>query len=173
MKVIDVDALNEKLERLAIQMIKGDDGYDVFTVSLADVLRMIDSLSTIELETTVADKMSRKLDALGLPVREYNCLRRYGIDTIAELYKVQQDGMLPKVRNLGRKSMETVEKALDEFIEVKQLPPIQPEIVRCKDCKHGVLDDGFPHQYFCVFKGDEWNNADYFCGHAKRREVTT
>ena len=56
---------------------------------------------------------------------------------------------------------------------LKQLPPIQPEIVRCKDCEHGVLDDGFPHQYFCVFKGDEWNNADYFCGHAKRKEVTT
>ena len=56
---------------------------------------------------------------------------------------------------------------------LKQLPPIQPEIVRCKDCEHGVLDDGFSHQYFCVFKGDEWNNADYFCGHAKRKEVTT
>ena len=56
---------------------------------------------------------------------------------------------------------------------INKLPLIQPEIVRCKDCKHGVLDDGFPHQYFCVFKGDEWNNADYFCGHAKRREVTT
>lgn len=56
---------------------------------------------------------------------------------------------------------------------LEQLPPIQPEIVRCKDCEHGVLDDGFPHQYFCVFKGDEWNNADYFCGHAKRKEVTT
>ena len=123
MKVVDVDALNEKLERLAIQRIKGDDGYDVLTVSLADVLRMIDGLSTIELETTFADRMSRKLDALGLPVREYNCLRRYGIDTIAELYKVQQDGMLPKVRNLGRKSMERVEKALDEFIRVKQLQP--------------------------------------------------
>ena len=51
-------------------------------------------------------------------------------------------------------------------------PTIQPEIVRCKDCEHGVLDDGFQHQYFCIFKGDEWNNADYFCGHAKRREVT-
>ena len=68
----------------------------------------------------------------------------------------------------------------DEFInygdavgEIEQLPPIQPEIVRCEDCEHGVLDDGFPHQYFCVFKGDEWNNADYFCGHAERREVTT
>ena len=56
---------------------------------------------------------------------------------------------------------------------LEQLSPIQPEIVRCKDCEHGVLDDGFPHQYFCVFKGDEWNNADYFCGHAKRKEVTT
>lgn len=56
---------------------------------------------------------------------------------------------------------------------LEQLPLIQPDIVRCKDCEHGVLDDGFPHQYFCVFKGDEWNNADYFCGHAKRREVTT
>ena len=56
---------------------------------------------------------------------------------------------------------------------VNKLPPIQPEIIRCKDCEHGVLADGFPHQYFCVFKGDEWNNADYFCGHARKREVTT
>ena len=59
------------------------------------------------------------------------------------------------------------------LMEIDEQPTIQPEIVRCKDCEHGVLDDGFPHQYFCVFKGDEWNNADYFCGHAKRREVTT
>ena len=131
MKVINVDALNEKLERLAIQRIKGNDGCDVLTVSLADVLRMIDSLPAIELETTFADRMSRKLDALGLPVREYNCLRRYGIDTIAELYKVEQDGMLPKVRKLGRKSVERIEKALDEFIRVKQLQPAH-------DCKNTV-----------------------------------
>lgn len=62
-------------------------------------------------------------------------------------------------------------KLADSIIDL--LPTIQPEIVKCKDCEHGVLDDGFPHQYFCVFKGDEWNNTDYFCGHAKRREVTT
>jgi hypothetical protein len=47
------------------------------------------------------------------------------------------------------------------------------EIVHCKDCQYGILDSEFPHQYFCKFKGDEWNNYDYFCGHAKRREVTT
>lgn len=62
---------------------------------------------------------------------------------------------------------------LDILKKINEIPTIQPEIVRCKDCEHGVLDDGFPHQYFCVFKGDEWNNADYFCGHAKRKEVTT
>lgn len=54
---------------------------------------------------------------------------------------------------------------------IQQLPPIQPEIIYCKDCKYGVLDHEFPHEWFCSFKGDEWNNDDYFCGHAKRREV--
>ena len=56
--------------------------------------------------------------------------------------------------------------------DINRLPPIQPEIVRCKDCKYGILDNKFPHQRFCNFKGDEWNNDDYFCGHAKKREVT-
>ena len=56
---------------------------------------------------------------------------------------------------------------------VEQLPSAQPEVVRCKDCKYGILDNNFPHQRFCNFKGDEWNNDDYFCGHAKKREVTT
>ena len=74
----------------------------------------------------------------------------------------------------GRASTKAELKGISKaWKRIKELQPIQPEIVRCKDCEHGVLDDGFPHQYFCIFKGDEWNNADYFCGHAKRREVTT
>ena len=35
---------------------------------------------------------------------------------------------------------------------LKQLPPIQPEIVRCKDCEHGVLDDGFSINIFAFSK---------------------
>lgn len=61
------------------------------------------------------------------------------------------------------------------MIRVKDIVRIlneQPEIVRCKDCKYGTLDHEFPHEWFCSFKGDEWNNEDYFCGHAKKREVT-
>ena len=62
---------------------------------------------------------------------------------------------------------------LDVMEKINSLPSAQPEVVRCKDCKYGILDNNFPHQRFCKFKGDEWNNDDYFCGHAKKREVTT
>ena len=62
----------------------------------------------------------------------------------------------------------------DDALEaVKQLPSAEPKIIHCKDCKYGILEPSFPHQWFCKFKGDEWNNGDYFCGHARKREVTT
>lgn len=54
--------------------------------------------------------------------------------------------------------------------DLEKLPPTQPEIIYCEDCRYGMRDPSFPHQYFCKFKGDEWNNGDYFCGHAKKRE---
>ena len=57
--------------------------------------------------------------------------------------------------------------------ELMLLPPAEPKIIHCKDCKYGMLDPSFPHQWFCKFKGDEWNNGDYFCGHARKREATT
>ncbi len=55
---------------------------------------------------------------------------------------------------------------------IGKLPPAQPEIIRCKDCKYEILDCDFPHERYCDFKGNEWNNDNHFCGHAKRREVT-
>ena len=57
--------------------------------------------------------------------------------------------------------------------DLKKLPSAQPEIIHCEDCKYGMLDPSFPHQWFCKYKGDEWNNSDYFCGHARKREETT
>ena len=55
---------------------------------------------------------------------------------------------------------------------LRELPPTEPEIIRCKDCKYGILDWDFPYGRYCDFKGNDWNNDDHFCGHAKRREVT-
>ncbi len=54
------------------------------------------------------------IDELELSVRSYNCLKRAGINTVAELCEKTTDDMM-KVRNLGRKSMEEVEQKLEEL----------------------------------------------------------
>ena len=46
-----------------------------------------------------------------------------------------------------------------------ELPSAQPEIIRCKDCKH-VQEDKIFHQYWC--NGEEVK-PDHFCGYAERR----
>ena len=48
---------------------------------------------------------------LDLSVSAYNCLKRAGINSVAELVLKNQDDMM-KVRNLGRKSLEEVEQKL-------------------------------------------------------------
>ena len=51
------------------------------------------------------------IDELDLSVRAFNCLKRAGINTVAELVQKDQDDMM-KVRNLGKKSLEEVEQKL-------------------------------------------------------------
>ena len=56
---------------------------------------------------------------------------------------------------------------------IKRLPSAQPEIVRCKYCKYGVVDDPeIPFLRFCEYNGQDWNDENHYCGHAERREVT-
>lgn len=54
------------------------------------------------------------IDELELSVRSYNCLKRAGINTVAQLCEKSLDDMM-KVRNLGRKSLEEIEQKLDEL----------------------------------------------------------
>ena len=51
------------------------------------------------------------IEELELSVRAYNCLKRAGINSVAELVQRNQEDMM-KVRNLGRKSLEEVEHKL-------------------------------------------------------------
>ena len=63
-------------------------------------------------------KMS--IDELELSVRSYNCLKRAGINTVAELINRTPEDMM-KVRNLGRKSLEEVLAKLKELgLELNQ-----------------------------------------------------
>lgn len=54
------------------------------------------------------------IEELDLSVRSYNCLKRAGINTVEELTQKTEDDMM-KVRNLGKKSLEEVQKKLAEL----------------------------------------------------------
>lgn len=65
-------------------------------------------------EETGSKTMEMTIEDLDLSVRSYNCLKRAGINTVAELVQKSEDDMM-KVRNLGRKSLEEVKKKLVEL----------------------------------------------------------
>ena len=57
------------------------------------------------------------IEKLRLSVRLYNTLRRAGIETLAELVTVYEQGTLLDIPNLGTKSYEEVKKILEEVAD--------------------------------------------------------
>lgn len=44
------------------------------------------------------------------------------------------------------------------------------EMVRCRECKHGEIDDpDFPDQYYC-HAGCGWSKGDFYCAYGEREE---
>ena len=53
--------------------------------------------------------------------------------------------------------------------KIEDLPVI--DIVKCKDCRYGEIDDeAFPWQYFCGYTGDNWNDENHFCSYGERKD---
>ena len=45
------------------------------------------------------------------------------------------------------------------------------EVVRCRQCKQGEIDDpDFPDEYYC-HAGCGWNKGDFYCAYGERKEV--
>lgn len=43
------------------------------------------------------------------------------------------------------------------------------EVVRCRECKQGEIDDpDFPDQYYC-HAGCGWNNGGFYCAYGERK----
>lgn len=49
------------------------------------------------------------------------------------------------------------------------LPPAQPEIIRCKDCKHLSVRSDALGAYQCAIHGD-YPSGEYFCADGKKRD---
>ena len=55
---------------------------------------------------------------------------------------------------------------------IDQAPTVDAvQVVRCKDCKYGEVDDAdFPAQYLCKHNGADWNDENHFCSYGERKE---
>lgn len=77
--------------------------------------RVSDEVTMVEKEEDTKDRlMDMSIEELDLSVRSYNCLKRAGINTVAELLQRSEEDMM-KVRNLGKKSLEEVTQKLQEL----------------------------------------------------------
>ena len=84
-----------------------------FFINLSDKTEGIPVMST-EDDDSKDKVLDMSIDELELSVRSYNCLKRAGINTVAELCNRTSEDMM-KVRNLGRKSLEEVLAKLKEL----------------------------------------------------------
>ena len=82
-------------------------------IDLSEIAKTMSIMSQKEL--SLKDKLlETSIEDLELSVRSYNCLKRAGIHTVADIVnKTEQDMM--KVRNLGKKSLDEVEKKLNDL----------------------------------------------------------
>lgn len=94
-------------------------GAKILTEHLDLFIGLTDHVNDVEIMVEKEeDKKEKVLDMtveeLDLSVRSYNCLKRATINTVEELTDKSEDDMM-KVRNLGRKSLEEIQKKLDEL----------------------------------------------------------
>ncbi|MGK3941053.1 DNA-directed RNA polymerase subunit alpha C-terminal domain-containing protein, partial [Streptomyces caeruleatus] len=75
-------------------------------------------------ETALAADLTRPIEELELTVRSYNCLKREGIHSVAELV-ARSEADLRDIRNFGAKSVDEVkEKLADLGLAFKDSPVI-------------------------------------------------
>lgn len=78
------------------------------------------------------NEFSAPIEELDLSVRSFNCLKRAGVHTIAQLRAMSKDELI-KVRNLGRKSYEEVLKKLEEYKPAELPKPVIDDLKSGKE----------------------------------------
>jgi DNA-directed RNA polymerase subunit alpha len=93
--------------------ISAEDALSLSAKILTDHLSLFVNLSEVaQAADTLVDKnevkperaLDKVIEELDLSVRSYNCLKRAGINTVADLVDMSEPIKMLKVKNLGRKS---------------------------------------------------------------------
>ena len=126
-QITDYDKLT--LEIWTNGTIKIDEAISLSAKILIEHFKLFMSLgvATNDVEIMIEKEEDKKekvlemtVEELDLSVRSYNCLKRAGINTVQELAQKSLEDMM-KVRNLGKKSLEEVEKKLKDLgLSLKQ-----------------------------------------------------
>ena len=86
---------------------------------------------------------------------------------------IDADKLIERINNAERiSSIPYAEQMKSNLLFLAKTQPTidAVEVVRCKDCKYGEVDDeAFPWQYFCGYTGDNWNDENHFCGYGERK----
>ena len=115
----DFDKLT--LEVWTDSTISAKDAVSLGAKILSDHMTVFTNLSdTVSAGSTVVEKtsdrpdtkLSMTIDELDLSVRSFNCLKRANINTVADLISKTDEDMM-KVRNMGKKSLDEVQKKLE------------------------------------------------------------
>lgn len=91
----------------------------ILSKRIAIFIDLTEEIDEVDLEEEQEEEEREKrlemtIEDLDLSVRSYNCLKRAGINTVGELVRKTEEEMM-KVRNLGKKSFEEVERKLSEL----------------------------------------------------------
>ena len=83
--------------------------------------------------------------------------KQEAIDALCELYEYQRAFDPTEAADLVRQGIYLAEK------KIEQMPSAEPEIVRCKDCKHKHLDGMIWNCPFGLSGGE-----DFFCAYGAK-----
>ena len=71
-------------------------------------------------------------------------------------------------RNLVFAACEIKQDFADMISDLQTVDAV--EVVRCRECKQGEIDDpDFPDEYYC-HTGCGWNKGDFYCAYGERKE---
>ena len=88
------------------------------------------------------------------------------------------EDMVTDALTLLKEQEEEISRISNKYLDIVKVASKQPQIVRCKDCKHGgcrtTYTDGRIAKVVCKLHGTKknevWMNADWFCADGEREE---
>ena len=86
--------------------------------ALKEALGRVETVDAVPIEDVLAlaIALNKEIEVLGLSVRAYHALSRYGCRTVGDVYRLWKSGKIKKVRNLGDKSIGEIEDGLYEYL---------------------------------------------------------